>query len=150
MTDPAFQISIDRAGLELAPLVLKNDRTTSLTLTWYREPAMQARIKYAPSSAHVHGDVALAWAWQQTILPFGVAARGAATEDAARAAVSELVAAITQMQYDVTVTPAAGATPEVWRCDPGSVTPEGDRTYVDLRDHDPGWSIAIPCYPVRS
>jgi hypothetical protein len=147
---PTFEISIDRASLSTTPLVMSgNDgAATSLKVTTYRAPAMQARIRYAPSSEYVHGDTALAWSWQQTILAFEVTTRGAATEAAAKAAVAELVAAVARLNYTVTVTEDGVA--ETWACDPGTVAPRDDRNRVDLEHHSTVWSVTIPCHPVRS
>lgn len=148
---PTFAISIDRTSLSLPALEMSgNDgAATPLKVTTYREPAMQARVKYAPSSEYEHGDVALAWSWQQTVLSFEVTTRGAATETAARAAVAELVAAVARLSYTVTVTPDDAA-PETWACDPGTVAPRDDRSLVDLTHHSSVWVVTIPAHPVRS
>jgi hypothetical protein len=143
------QISIDRSSLSLTPLVIKSDRTTGLTLVSYREPAMQPRIKYAPTSDWQHGDLALGFTYQQVVLSFQVAARTAASEAVARSAIAELVAALGRLSYLVTVT-LAGAPAETWTCDPGAVVAVDDRQYADLAHHDPAWQISIPAYPVRS
>jgi hypothetical protein len=122
---------------------------TVLGVTGYREPAMQPRIQYAPSSLELHGDLALGWTWQQTILGFEVAAFSAASEQASRDAVAELLAAITQgLEFDVSVT-VGDADPEVWTCNPGTLTPTGDRSSADLRRHTDPWSVTLPAYPVR-
>jgi hypothetical protein len=147
---PTFDISIDRTSLSLAPLEMSgNDgATTALKVTTYRAPAMQARVKYAPSSEYVHGDVPLAWSWQQAILTFDVTTRGAATEAAAKAAVAELVEAVARLSYTVTVT--EDGVVEAWACDPGTVAPRDDRNRVDLEYHSTVWTVSIPCHPIRS
>lgn len=147
MTDIPVQVSIDRTLLTLSPLVIKSDRTTSLTLVGYREPARQKRMNYSPGSDYLHGETLLSWAYQQALLVMRVAAQGAATEQDARDAVAELETALEQFHFDVAVT-VNDASAVTWRCDPGSVVPADDRQYVDLRDHDPVWNVSIPCYPV--
>ena len=148
---PTFDISIDRTGMTPStPLVMSgnNDASTALKVVSYREPAMQARIRYAPTSDYEHGDIPLAWSWQQTLLSFEVTTRGATTEAAARAAVAELVAAVARLSYSVTVT-VDGAAPETWACNPGTVAPRDDRNRVDVTHHSSVWVVTIPCHPVR-
>lgn len=144
-------ISIDRTGMagDPDPLVLLaqvGSANTVLGVTGYREPARQARVRYAPPSDFVHGEVALGWTWQQSILAFQVRPFGA-TETEGRAAWAELEAAITRLGFEVTVT-VGDAPAETWVCDPGSVTPVSDRTYSDLRYANASWAVEIPCHPV--
>lgn len=148
--DPSLLISIDRTALSLSPLVCSGTNDGSpFGITDYAEPAMQARVSYLPDSRWAHGSQPNAWSWQQTILPFSVIAN-ASTETAARAAIAELRAAVTQgLSFLVTVT-VSDAAPEVWTCNPGSVTPAGSRTFSDLRHVDNEWAVSIPAYPVRS
>lgn len=140
-------IEIDRASLSLADLVLSADNDVNeLGVTNYVEPAMQARIRYAPSSDYVHGDVALAVAYQQSLLRFDVITDQAATETESRALLAVLKTALRQRQFNVTVT-VDDADPEVWACVAGSIAPAEGRTFADLRDHDPEWTVTIPCHP---
>lgn len=143
-----FRITINRADMDLPALVLRNDRTTPLTLTRYREPSMVPRITSAPRSAWIPGDIPLAWTWQESQLLFGVAARDATSEAAARAAIADLTAAVARLSYQVTVTPV-DANPETWVCRAGSVEPAADRDYADLAHHDPEWIVSMPCNPIR-
>lgn len=151
MVDPTLTISIDRSALTLSPLVLKGHPATDLTLgvTDYTEPAMQARIAYAPTSAYLHGETPLGWSYQETMLNFSVATFNQATEAASRGLVAELLAAITQFSYVTTVT-VDGAPAEGWRCRPGSLVPVGRRSMADIAHHIPEWAVSLPCHPVRS
>lgn len=146
----SLTISIDRTALDLDPLVLSGvDDANPLGITDYREPAMQSRIAFAPSSDYEPGDIPLAATWQQTVLAFAVAPR-VSTEAEARALIAELVAAVSQgLTYLVTVT-VDSAAPEVWTCNPGSVEPVGGRTFADLNKHDPEWAVSLPCHPIRA
>lgn len=147
-----LSISIDRTSLSLGALVLGAQDGTGglLAITDYTEPAIQARITYAPDSDFVHGSLALGYTWQQTILSFEVAPFGSSGEQETRTAIAALTAAVSQFPaYAVTVT-VGDAAAETWQCDPGSVVPTGGRTYMDLRDADPVWRVTVPCYPVRS
>lgn len=128
------------------PLVIRNDRTTPLTLVGLREPARQTRIAYAPASAWMPGEMPLAVTWQQSLLGLEVAARGAATESAAQAALAELDNAVLSLGVPVHVVWHDHT--QVWTCHGGSRTPSTDRDYVNLRDHDPVWSVSLPCYPI--
>lgn len=144
-------VSIDRTGMAGAPtpLVLLGhvgSANTVLGVTGYREPARQTRVRYAPPSDFTHGDVALGWNWQQSILSLTVRGLGA-TEAEVKAAIAELEAAVARMPYEVTVT-VGDAPALVWTCDPGQVIPVRERTYTDLRLATASWSVEIPCHPV--
>jgi len=147
----SLTVSIARSSpLPTTPLVLSGTADANqLGITNYMEPARQARIAYAPDSAWVHGSQALAWAWQQTLLQFDVVTDLAASETASRNLLTDLRNAITQWKFNVTVT-IGGAAGEVWACQPGSIAPAGGRTYADIENHDPIWSVSIPCYPIPS
>lgn len=125
------------------------DTVTALGITAYSEPAIQTRLNYAPSAGFTHGDSLLGWSYQQTSLVFSVAAINAASESAAKALIDALRAAVTQFSYNVTVN-VNGAGNVVWACDPGTVTPAAERTYADLKNHNPEWVVTIPCYPIPS
>lgn len=144
-------VSIDRTGMagSPAPLILLGhvgSANTVLGATAYREPARQKRVRYAPPSDFAHGDVALGWNWQQSILSFTVRAFNA-NETQLKAAIDELEAAVSRMRYEVTVT-VGDAPALVWTCDPGQVIPVRDRTYTDLRLATAPWSVELPCHPV--
>jgi hypothetical protein len=110
---------------------------------------MQARVAYAPESDWAHGSVPLSWSWQQTMLNFEVAAIDASSESAARSAHADLLEAVTQWAFLVTTT-VSDSPAETWTCHPGSVTPGGPRSYVDLRHFINVWVVTVPCYPVRA
>lgn len=142
-------LSISIARSVGGPLVLLgHDSTVSgLVVSAYREPARQQRIHYAPQSVYMPGEKPLAATWQQTMHAFDVFAQNPASETQARTWHAELLAAVTQWNFLMTVT-VDGATPEVWTCDPGSVEPTGGRSLGDLAHNNPVWSVAIPCYPI--
>lgn len=141
-------ISIDRTLLGLPPLVLSGiDDANLLGVADYREPERVARVTYAPTSRHEHGDMPLAMSLAQSVLGFDVFPT-AATESAARALHTELSNAITQgLEFPVTVT-VGDAPAETWTCNPGFIAYPNGRTFVDLRDHNAIWSVSLPCYPV--
>lgn len=144
--DIPVEISIENTPL---PYLIRSDRSTALTLTAFTEPAAKPRIRYAPDASDRHGSVALSWAWEQTYLNFSVAARDAASESAARAALGTLTALLGRLRF--TATTRVGTAPaETWRCDPGSLSASSGRSYADLRHHDPEWTVQIPCHPLRS
>lgn len=143
-------ISINRASLSLAPLVLSgSDGGSSLGITDYSEPAIQPRILYAPDSAYESGSTPLAVAFEDTIVGFAVCTTTSTTEAASRSLIAELVSAVSQFSYTVTVT-VDGAPAETWTCRTGAVAPVGGRTYSNLRRHNPEWSVTIPAHPVRT
>lgn len=140
-------ISIDRTALSLSPLVFVGSGDGQLGVTDYREPAMQPRLRVAPASDFIHGEVALAWSWQQTILEWSFATFGT-TEAESRSLLAEVRTAVTQgLSFPVTVT--VNGVAETWSCSPGPVNPESPRTFENLRDSDPTWSVSLPCYPIR-
>lgn len=142
-------ISIDRTGLSRAPLVLSGSNDANpLGISNYTEPAVLPRITYMPDSAYEDGSTPLAVSWQETILGFDVVTAGAATEAASRTLVAELRQAISQFSFDVIVT-VDGAPAETWACHTGALQAAG-RTYVNLRYHNPVWSVTIPAHPIRT
>lgn len=148
IVDPSLTISIDRAALDLDPLVLVASGVGELGITAYREPAMQARLT-TTSSQLVHGDVTLGWSWQQALLDFSFTTR-VDTETDSRALVAAVRDAISQgLSFAVTVT-ASDAPAETWSCNPGSLTPDAGRSRVDMKHVRPVWSVSLPCYPIRS
>jgi hypothetical protein len=152
VSDPTtLTISIDRTSLSLTALLLTghDDAARVLSVSDYQEPAMQPRIQYAPTSDDVAGEMPLGWSWQDSILGFNVFAEDASSEADARSRVAQVVASVARLSYAITVT-VGDADPETWTCRPGSVTPVGGRSLVDLTHHDPVWSVAIPVYPIRS
>lgn len=151
---PTLIISIDRSDMvgAPAPLVLSGTSgdplsNTALGASGYREPARQARVRYAPASDFAHGEVALGWNWQQSLLQFTAMAPAGTSESVAKAAIAELEEAITRLSYSVTVT-VDDAPAYTWACVPGSVTPTADRSYVDLKYGNATWAVDLPCNPV--
>lgn len=143
-------ISIDRTSLALAALVLSGSNDANpIGITDYAEPAMLPRVTYAPDSAYEDGSMPLAVSWQQTILGFEVSTTEAASEAASRLLIAELVRAVSQFSFTVTVT-VDGAPAETWTCHAGSVQPAGSRTFADLLRHNPVWSVTIPAHPLRA
>lgn len=142
--DIAIRVEIERSGADR--LIIKNDRSTPLTLVGLREPARQARVT-AVSSAYVPGEFPLAVTLQQSMLGFDVAARDAATEAAAQESIDELSNAVLPLEVLIHVI-YGDSFERTWLCHGGSVVPAGERDYVDLRDHDPVWATNVPCHPI--
>lgn len=140
-------ISIDRTSLGLAPLVFSADEDEHpLGISGYTEPGRQVRVSYMPDEDNVHGSEPVAWSWQEGLLSWETFP-AAASEAASRALFTEVVAAVTQWSFPVTVT-VADAAPEVWSAHPGSAVLSGGRTVDDLEAHDPAWVITIPVHPI--
>lgn len=149
MVDPSLVITIDRTSLSLSPLVLSAAPGSELGIFDYTEPAEQTRVEYAPQSRIVDGATSIGAALQQTILPFSFLTL-VDTETESRALVAEVRAAVKQSPtFEVTVS-VSDAADETWTCDPGSVTPTGSRTFVNLTHPRPIFAVDIPCYPIRS
>jgi hypothetical protein len=147
MTDPTLMISIDRTSLSLDPLVFSGSPDgTVLGVVSYQPPGLQRRITYAPDSADVDGSEAVASAWQQALLSFDWVRDGGATETQVQASYLEVAAALAQFSYPVT-TQVSGAPAQVWAADSGSLAPAA-RTYVDLVNHNPVYSVTIPVRPI--
>jgi hypothetical protein len=143
-------ISIGRVSLpgSPSPLVLSgSDDANEIGVVAYAEPAIQSRVGYAPDSAWIHGSQALSSSYQQTILGFDVVTDKAASEAASRALIGDLREAISQFAFTVTVT-VDGATPEIWSCNAGSIIANEARTYPNIGNSNPVWSVTIPCYPI--
>lgn len=120
---------------------------TDLGVTGYQEPAVLANVNYAPQSPILHGQAALSWSWQQSLLSWSVCPFGASSETEAEALIAELRASLSRTQYEIT-RELNGST-ITWRCDPGSVTPAGGRSLVDLkRPYLTQWNVAVPMFPV--
>lgn len=150
MDDGQLTISIDRASLELPPLVLYGHGTApGLAVEGYTEPALRPRVAYAADSDWVDGSMPLSMSWQESLLGFSAFPDGAESEQQARLWVAELVQALGRLRYIVTVT-VNDAPAETWTCAPGTVTPTGARTLANMRDHDQVWEVSIPCQPIRS
>lgn len=151
MVAPTMVISIDRTGMAGAPspLVIKADGTTPFKLVGWREPAMRPQVRTPGPSYYVDGDgPTIAWTWQETVLLWEVAARGAASETVSRALTAELLAAVARASYPITVT-VNGAPDETWQCKPGALEPGDARNYVDLNNHDPVWVVSMKAHPIR-
>lgn len=145
----SLTITIDRSSLGLPPLVLLgHGNEPGLAVSDYTEPAMQARVTYAPDSAYVHGSVATSAVWQQALMSFVVFPDQSVNETQARAWMAELAVALMRLAYQVRVE-VNGAPAETWRCDAGALVPAGARTRPDLEDSNPQWAVTIPCYPIR-
>lgn len=144
-------ITVDRTGMAGAPdplVLLGHDGSsnTVLSVTNFQEPAKAPRVRYAPPSDFSHGDVPLGWSWQQSLLSFDVAPFDA-DEGAGRAAIEELEGALSRLSFEVTVE-VNDAPARTYVCTVGAVMPNGPRTFVDMRDSDPVWTVTIPCHPV--
>jgi hypothetical protein len=148
--DGQLTISIDRASLALPALVLLGHGTTpGLAVEGYTEPALRPRVAYAADSDWVDGSMPLSMSWQESLIGFSVFPDEAASEAQARLWVAELVQALGRLRYLVTIT-VNDAPAETWTCAPGTVTPSGARSLMNMRDHDQVWEVSIPCQPIRS
>lgn len=135
--------------MSLSPFVLcGHDATRDLSVTAYREPSMQPRVSYAPTGDG-HGDMPLAWSYQEVVHAFNVFDEAAESETAMRAKIAELTAALGRLRYEITIT-VDDADPEMWDCRAGAVAPVDDRNSYDLQAHNPLWAVTIPAYPIRS
>ncbi len=128
------------------PFIIRNDRSTALTLVGIREPARTTRVTYAPTSDFEDGDIPLAVTRGLSALQFAVAARDAESESAAQAALAALDDIVLALSVAVHVVWHDHT--QVWDCHAGRRTPASDREFADLRDHDPVWSVELPCQPV--
>lgn len=149
MTDPTLTISIDRSSLpgSLAPLVFSAALdATPLGIVGYQPPADVPRYAYAPSSADVDGAELVAVAWEHTNLGFDWVADEAASEADVQTAYLEVRAALEQFSFPVT-TQVDGAPAQVWTADRGGMNPS-PRTYEDLLNHNPVYSVTIPVQPI--
>lgn len=141
-------ITISRTELSLSPLVLSgSDDANPIGVANFVEPARQARVKWAPSSDDVHGDVALSSSFQQAIIGFEAFTDQAASEAASRLLLDALWAALSQFAFTVTDV-VDGAPGRVWSCNTGSMVPTGPRSYLDMQGHNAVWSVSIPCHPI--
>lgn len=143
-------ITIDRTSLTLDPLVLSADADgTPLGVTGFAPPGKVARITYAPDHPDMDGSVALSATWQQALLGFNVVTDQAPDEATVAAQIAELTAALSQFSYLVT-TQVGNAPAEVWSAQRGSIAlaSSDGRAFMDLRDHNPVYSVTIPVYPI--
>lgn len=148
MSDQTLTISIDRASLSHAPLVmLGHGHDPGLGVSDFTEPEFVSEVTYAPESAYIDGSFPLATRRRDSRLTFDVFPYAASTEDIARSWIRELATAIHRLSYPVTVT-IGDAEPEVWTCRPGSLSPVGSRNVVNLRNRNPVWSVSLPCHPI--
>lgn len=145
----SFVVSIDRTSLSLSPLVLSGSRDPGVTLGIIapQEPVRAPLNGYAPQG-FTNGQQLLMSVLQQTLWSFSVMPL-VTSEAAADTAYDALAAAINQFAYNVTVT-KNGGTAKVWACDPGTISPAGERSRIDLERHVPVWQVTIPCFPVPS
>lgn len=150
MVEPTLLISIDCAGMVDTTDVNFSGTPASgeLGITDYTEPAMLARVRYAAPSDYQHGDEALGWTWQQSILSWDFTTDESATEQESRLLIERVRLAVARLEFNVTVT-VNGADAETWLCNAGSLTPAGSRKYADLVGHYPVWQLSLPAYPVR-
>lgn len=113
-----ISISIDRASLSLAPLVITNDPfagTFHLPEDGVALPGWSMRRTYAPDSFWVGGKQLLAAVREAATLPLVIYAH-ASTTVALEAAKAELEVALSQFDYDITLTVDSVAT--TYRCEP--------------------------------
>lgn len=150
MIDPTLTISLGRSGLAVpaADLLFAGTRgATDFGIVGYQSPALQRRIGYAPDSPYIDGSEAISASWQQALMRFDwFFDNPTATETDVRAAYDEVVEAIGQFSFTVT-TAVNGAPGQLWRADSGSIV-EPERTYQNLANQNPVYTVTIPVYPI--
>lgn len=101
-----IELSIDRATLSLAPLVITENpfgtkwHIPEDGITW---PSFDTRRTYAPDSAYASGRTLLAAVLGEGDLPLTIYAHGDTTTEL-EASKAELAAAVAQWSYDLTLT----------------------------------------------
>jgi hypothetical protein len=143
-----LSLTISRASLSLADLVITNDPTQPFHLPedGLEEPDVTYRLAYMPDSRDVHGKELVAAALEHSAIPATIYAKAA---DSATLATlkAELRAALGQFSYDVTLNlDGATATYSADPCGPrwGAV----DSGMVKARMAKA--SVTIPVYPIAS
>lgn len=148
MTDVPVTISIGRSSMPGSPAPLVFSATydgTALGIVSYQPPADVPRYTYAPSGGSANGAELVEVAWEQTNLGWDWIADEATTGADVQAAYLEVRAALEQFSFPVT-TQVDGAPAQVWAADRGGMNPS-PRTYEDLANRNPVYSVTIPVYP---
>jgi hypothetical protein len=146
VVDPTLVITISRTELGLGLLTLSAaDDGTPLGIYRFRQPSLQRRNNYAPSSQYADGDEQISSSWQQALMEFDWAQEGA-TEAQVQASYWEIAKALAQSSYTVT-TQINGAPVLSWDADSGSMA-ASDRTYEDLSESDQVYAVTIPVKPI--
>lgn len=149
MTDPTLTITISRTSLSLSPLVLSGTYdSNALGVTNYQPPAEVPRYGWAPDSADVNGSELISVALEQANLSFDVVTDQATTATVSQSLRDQVRAAVGQFSFTVT-TQVDGAPAEVWSASRGQFSP-APRTYEDMANHNPTYSVTIPVYPIAS
>lgn len=151
MTDVPILITISRTTEAGGPdpLILSGTIDShELGIIGFTRPGLNARNTYAPDSRYFDGSEETATAWEQSLLSFAWVADQAANETEGQGSYWEVAAAIAQRRFDVT-TKVDDAPSEVWRAKRGSMTPD-PRSYSDLVDNNPAYSVTIPVHPIPS
>lgn len=149
MTDVPATITVSRASLSLPDLVFSMAYDgTPLGILSYQAPALLWRRNYMPDSVDTHGSELVSAAYQQAILGWDWIRDNGATEAQVQASRKEVEQALAQFSYTVT-TQVNGAPAEAWSAEPGDQTPSA-RTYEDLANSNPVFSVSVPVYPIAS
>lgn len=120
---------------------------TDLGVISWSDPPILRLNTYSPDVPYLDGSTALSWRRQQTLVNAQVAPFGAANEAEAEALVAALDAAISRIGF--TVTRNRNGVEKMWRCDAGSLTPNGATTKVTVdRPWVTVYDLSIPCFPV--
>lgn len=141
-------VTIDRALLELPPLVLTGSRETTTSGLWiaaggYQKPTFEPRRTYAPDSAWVPGKALLAVMLDQGVLPLVIRAQGADDDDLdARKQLLEQALG----QFVFTVTVDLDGVVDAWAGD-YSVPSWSLPTAADRVDHRARATVSIPVNP---
>lgn len=150
--NPTLAISLDRSSMAGSPTPLLFSAAmdaTPLGIVSYQPPAHLNNVTYAPPSMNVAGSEAIGVSLQQAALNFDWMMDGATTESEIATAYADVIAALNQFGFPLTVT-ISDAPGQVWACDSGSASPPA-RTYVDLANPN-AWvcAVTIPVYPIPS
>ena len=146
MTAPTLTITIAQTGDDL--VLSGTPGVGSLGITRYAPPALQTRLSYMPDSPSVHGSEATGASWQQALLSFDWVPDTATDEGDVAASYADVVAAISQFEFEVT-TQVSDAAAEVWVANWGSIVlAGGSRDYTSLVNKNPVYTVTIPVYPI--
>ena len=151
MAEVSVSVTIDRTSLGKADLTYTATPGDGvLGITAFIPPGRVQRITYAPDVPGMDGSLALAKSLQQALLGWSVVTDGAMDEAAIAAAIAELEEALDQFPRYLVTTQVGNAPAEVWSADPGSVAlaDSSGRTFVDLSNLDPVYSVTIPVFPI--
>lgn len=141
-------LSIDRTSLSLSPLVLTNSPPFAGGITYpedgLAEPNFDMRRTYAPDSRYTPGRLLLGAVFDGSAIPLTLTIKGTSAANLL-ARKAELVAALAQFSYDVTMT-VNGQTIGTWPADATTVW-WGVVDHGDARQFIALGTVSIPVNP---